>query len=296
MNTAVKPARTLPAFIRAPFVRLLLGILAVVVLVLVVQLAVTSLPVDRLIKNLGLALLTPPVAIWAYSTFVRLTEQRPVAELEPRGALKHLGLGALLGMLLLLLVVAVLAALGVFSIVGTGNLGALLIPFFIAAASAPFEELLFRGVLFRILEQGLGSWLGLLLSATIFGLLHLINENASIVGAVAVMLEAGIMLGAAFMATRRLWLPIGIHFAVNFMESGIFGIAVSGTQAREGLFKSRLVGSDLLTGGSFGIEGSIVTIAVGLGLSIYFLWLARRRDHFVAPPWRRASSPKTSAG
>ena len=89
------------------------------------------------------------------------------------------------------------------------------------------------------------------------------------------------------MATRRLWLPIGIHFAVNFVQSGIFGIAVSGNKAQDGLLKSNLNGPALLTGGSFGIEGSILTIAVGIALSIYFLWLARKQGNVVAPAWRR---------
>ena len=286
MNSAAS-TKPLPIFIRRPFVRLLLGLLAVMLPVLAVQLSVSALVLDRLVKSLLLALLTPPVAIWAYSTFVRLVENRPVVELGSRDALKELGVGALVGALLLLIVVAILAIAGAFSIGGTGTTGAMLIPLFIAFAGAPFEELVFRGVLFRLIEQSLGSWLALVISAVIFGGLHLINENATPFGAIAVMLQAGIMLGAAFMATRRLWLPIGIHFAGNFMQSGIFGIAVSGNKAHEGLFNSSLTGHDLLTGGSFGVEGSIVTIAVSLALSIYFLWLARKRGNTVAPAWRR---------
>jgi hypothetical protein len=289
MNTAAH-SKPLPTFISRPFVRLILGVLAVILPVVVVQLAVSALPLDRLIKNLLLALLTPPVAIWAYSTFVRLTESRHVEELGPRGALKELGVGTLVGALILLLVVAILASVGAFAIAGSGTMGTVLIPFFIAFAGAPFEELLFRGLLFRITEQGLGSWAALVISAVIFGGLHLLNENATVFGAVAVMLQAGLMLGAAFMATRRLWLPIGIHFAWNFMQSGIFGIAVSGGKAHDGLFKSTLTGPDLLTGGSFGVEGSIVTIALGLALSIYFLWLALRRGNIVPPPWRRPAA------
>jgi len=187
----------------------------------------------------------------------------------------------------LLVVVAILASLGAFAVIGTGTMGAVLIPLLIAFAGAPFEELVFRGVLFRIIEQGLGSWLALVISAVIFGGLHLLNENATVFGAIAVMLQAGLMLGAAFMATRRLWLPIGTHFAWNFMQSGVFGIAVSGNEPHDGLIKSSLTGPDILTGGSFGVEGSIVTIALGVALSIYLLWVARKRRNIVPPPWRR---------
>ncbi len=291
MNTSSAPVKAPRAFIRKPLGRFLLGILAVVLPVLVVQLSVAALPFDRLSKNLMLALLTPAVAIWAYSTFVRLAEQRQVTELEPRSAPKELGVGVLVGTLLFLVVVAILAAVGAFTILGTGSLGALLIPLLIAFAGAPFEELLFRGVLFRILEQGLGSWLALLISAVVFGGLHLINENATLFGAIAVMLQAGIMLAAVFMAARRLWLPIGIHFAWNFMQSGIFGIAVSRNPAEEGMLKSSLSGPDLLTGGSFGVEGSMVTIVLGVILSLYFLRRAQKRGAIMTPPWRRDAVP-----
>jgi hypothetical protein len=82
---------------RLPLVRLFLGLLAVVLPAVAVQLVISALPLDRLIKNMFLALLTPPVAIWAYSTFVRLTENRPVEELGPRRALQELGVGTLMG-------------------------------------------------------------------------------------------------------------------------------------------------------------------------------------------------------
>jgi membrane protease YdiL (CAAX protease family) len=194
------------------------------------------------------------------------------------------------GTLLFLAVVAILAAVGALTILEPAA-GAVLIPLFIAFAGAPFEELLFRGVLFRILEQGLGSWLALLISAVVFGGLHLINENATLVGAIAIILQAGLMLAAVFMAARQLWLPIGIHFAANFIQSGIFGIAVSGNPAQEGRLNSSLSGPDLLTGGSFGVEGSIVTIVLGATLSLYFLRLAQKRGTIMTPPWRRDAAP-----
>lgn len=274
-------------FFRWPFVRLVTGFLAVMLPVLVIQLGVAALPLDRLVRNLLLALLTPPVAIWAYVTFVHLTERRQVTELGRGGAAKELGTGILLGASLLVIVIAILAVLGAFEVVGTGTPRATLIPFFLAVAGAPFEEIVFRGVLFRIIEQEQGSWLALAISAVIFGGLHLINENATVFGAIAIMLQAGLMLGAAFMATRRLWLPIGIHFAGNFVQSGIFGLAVSGNKAQEGLLRSSLTGPELLTGGAFGVEGSIVTIAAGLALTVVFLWLARKGGKIVQPRWRR---------
>ena len=67
-----------------------------------------------------------------------------------------------------------------------------------------------------------------------------------------IVLEAGVLLGLAYAATRSLWLPIGLHFGWNFTEGGIFGASVSG-RAYHGMFKFSLSGSDILTGGAFGL-------------------------------------------
>ena len=95
----MKPTATtgpIPALIRRPMVRLLPGLLAVVLPVLAMQLAATALVSDRLTRNLFLAVLTPAAAIWAYSTYVRLGEQRQLVELEPSVALRELGVGSLM--------------------------------------------------------------------------------------------------------------------------------------------------------------------------------------------------------
>src|SRR3546814_4514721 len=91
-----------------------------------------------------------------------------------------------------------------------------------------------RGVIFRLIERWLGSWIALAISAALFGAGHLANPNASWFAAVCIALEAGIMLGAIYMVTRRLWAAVGIHAAWNFTQGGIYGIAISGldTQGR----------------------------------------------------------------
>ena len=107
----------------------------------------------------------------------------------------------------------------------------------------------------------LGTWLALLISALVFGLLHLANPNATLMAGLAIALEAGLMLAAAYLLTGRLWLSMGIHFAWNFTQGGIFGAAVSG-QTSSGIFSSVLQGPALLTGGDFGAEASVVAMVV----------------------------------
>lgn len=94
------------------------------------------------------------------------------------------------------------------------------------------------------------------------------------------------MLTAAYVATRRLWVPIGVHFGWNFAASGIFSTEVSGNDTPQGLLNSSMSGPELLTGGDFGPEGSVYAILFGVLVTIAFMWLAHRRGHVV--PRRRA--------
>ena len=120
-----------------------------------------------------------------------------------------------------------------------------------------------RGVVFRRLEQGLGTTIALVISAVLFGLMHAGNRGATWISTLAIVLESGVLLGLAYTATRSLWLPIGLHFGWNFTEGGIFGAAVSGGQ-NTGLIVAPLSGSPLITGGAFGPEASLAALIVSL--------------------------------
>jgi uncharacterized protein len=115
--------------------------------------------------------------------------------------------------------------------------------------------------------------------------LHLVNPGATLLNAAAISIEAGVLLAAAYMLTRRLWLCIGIHIAWNFTQGGIFSVAVSGGQSK-GLLRSNMVGPDWLTGGAFGAEASVVALAVCLAAGITLLVLAVKRGNVVSPGQR----------
>src|SRR3954471_14552398 len=122
-------------------------------------------------------------------------------------------------------------------------------------------------IFFRIVEESLGSVIALVASAALFGLLHAFNPGATLVSTVAIALEAGSILAAAYLLTRPLWMAIGLHAAWNFTEGGVFGASVSGS-APHGLLHSRFTGAPLLSGGGFGPEASIVAIVVCLTAGI----------------------------
>jgi uncharacterized protein len=267
-------------------------------LFIAIPFAVVALPfnlyvTDRLVKRLG-ALLLAAVVFIAYTSYVRSIEHRPATELSKPRAVRELGAGMLLGALLLALTIGVLAVLGVYQVTGSNGWAPVIatVPAFVLAAV--LEEVVMRGIVFRILEQWLGSWIALACSAALFGLLHLINPGATLLNAGAIMLEAGVMLAAAFMLTRRLWLCIGIHFAWNFTQGGIFSAAVSGG-VTTGLLQARFVGPQWLTGGAFGAEASVVAVVVCGAAGVLLLIAAIRRGHVIAYRAVRPGSTLTSA-
>lgn len=227
----------------------------------------------------------------AYLLYVRYVERRAPTELAAAGAVRELACGMLLGALLFSVTIGVLWAGGWYRVTGTNQWTTAAIPLLLAAGAAYVEELIVRGILFRNIEDMLGSWLALAITALLFGLAHIFNPHATLVSALAIALEAGVLLAAAYMVTRRLWLAIGTHFAWNFVQGGIFGVAVSGS-ASSGILRGELHGPPLLSGGSFGAEGSLIAVLVCLAAAIPLIALARRRGHVAPPMWRR---PLTTA-
>ena len=215
----------------------------------------------------------------------RLIERRNLAEigLGLRRFVMDWLKGAGVGAAYLCASVGILALLGGYRITGVAFAGealagGLLLHFFVGV----FEETLFRGILFRFLEEGFGSWVALTITALVFGFMHLSNPNATVWSASAIALEAGILFGAVYMATRSLWVAMGMHTAWNFLQGTIFGVAVSGVGApTDSLFKPVIQGNPWLTGGAFGIEASVIAVVLGLGLGIHLLVYAVRQKRIM---------------
>jgi membrane protease YdiL (CAAX protease family) len=282
MNTDLNlPASKIQKAVQFPLPRLIIGFLLVFLPVAMGQMVIISLSVSRLWRSILVMVITLPVALIAYRIFVRFIEHRKMTELDASGSIHEIAQGFLIGALFSSGITGILALAGSYRVLGMNSPEVLLPALFFAVSSAVFEEILFRGVFFKLIEQRLGSWIALVLSAAIFGGLHLLNKNATIVGVTAIMFQAGITMAAAFMLTRRLWLPIGIHFGWNFTQAGIFASAVSGNEAAQGLLRSTLTGPAWLTGGVFGVEASIVTGALGIAAGILFILRANKIGHII---------------
>ena len=160
---------------------------------------------------------------------------------------------------------------------GMGITGAIL------AVGAVNEELLFRGYPFQRLVEGWGPVSAVTVLSVLFGLMHLQNPDPTVLSTVNTML-AGVLLAVAYLRTRGLWLPIGLHFAWNFWMGPVLGFPVSGMEFPGGMLKAQAGEPAWLTGGSYGPEGSILTTVVVVAVTF---WLARTKRLGVSPAMRK---------
>jgi hypothetical protein len=232
-----------------------------------------------MLKNLLL-----PVALFAlYAMLVRVLEHRRADEIDFRRAWPTFLAGSLIGSALISVTVLALWALGMAHISnGTGFEGlanAVLAPL----VTAMGEELLFRVVLFGVLEQISGSLSAIVVSAALFGLSHAANPGAKPFVLATLSTEMGVMCALAYILSRNIWLAVGIHMGWNFTQGFVFGTLDSGLRDPHGFLHTTMTGPDLLTGGAFGLEGSIVTLGFSLVVCGVLYYLIRRGNNWRAP-------------
>jgi hypothetical protein len=231
-------------------------------------------------------------ALAAYLVLTLLIERRTPQELLSRTALPRLLAGLAAGVLLFSAIIGVLWLLGAYRVVGVNPhaqwVSALLM---VGIGAGVGEEIMFRGVLYRLVEEGLGSWAALIVSGLFFGAAHIGNPGATLWAGLAIAIEAGILFGLVFLLTRSLWICIGLHAAWNFTQGTVYGVPVSGFAA-DGWLVSVRNGPAWLTGGAFGAEASVVALCLCLLVSVVLLRVALRHHLLVPPAWRRSARPE----
>jgi membrane protease YdiL (CAAX protease family) len=258
-------------------------------LLLLFDLYLETYPPDPLSRGLAWFVVIPYLylaggvsSILIYYGLVAGFERRPVSELARPKSVRLMLAGALLGAGLVAIYHIVLIALGNASLQITGqSTGELMQSLRYAATlclgAAAGEEILFRGVLFRILEQSFGTSLSMALSALIFAAAHVTNPHFTITDMLEVS-AGGLMMATAYGATRRLWLPIGIHFGWDFGLGGLFSNPKD-LWGIKPLIDVHLQGADHLTGGAFtpdGPEDLVIALVVCLTAAGLFGWRAKR--------------------
>ena len=202
--------------------------------------------------------------------FIRFVDRKPLKSigLSLNGYKKDLYLGLGLGAGLITLGFLILFILGYLSVDGFSfPLGGIILYLILFVVVSLHEEIMMRGYILNNLMQSMNRYVALSLSSLVFMTIHLLNPNVSFLSVVNLFL-AGIVLGIYYLHKSNLWLPIGMHLTWNFFQGPVFGFEVSGIETKSIIGQS-IRGNELITGGSFGFEGSILATILILVMIIY---------------------------
>ena len=204
----------------------------------------------------------------------KLIYKRPVSQMgmSPRDWIRQMGLGCLVGFIAISLyaLIANISGNAVFSDINLTNFLTInMVTSFAYFISVGFyEEILCRGFMMTALKTTRKKWVIVAVPIVIFGVMHLLNPNISLLGFINIML-IGLAFTYMFIKTGALWMPIGFHIMWNFFQGNIYGIQVSGLDQASPLMKYSATGPDILTGGAFGAEGGLICTAIILALLAY---------------------------
>ena len=210
---------------------------------------------------------------------VKVIEKRSLSSIgfNKNNWLKKYSLGFLIGLVMMSIIVLILLLFGYITVeknpiqpVGVSAISSVLVILFGWIIQGATEEIVTRGWLLNVLSTKYNIGVGLLISSTLFGLMHLTNPNVNYIAVINIIL-VGLFYGLYVIKTNDLWSVCGMHSAWNFAQGNIFGFEVSGLDISVGtLIDLNLVENDFITGGVFGPEASIVATFVLL-LSIIIL-------------------------
>ncbi|MCM3001424.1 lysostaphin resistance A-like protein [Paenibacillus cellulositrophicus] len=264
------------SFWRFPIVWMIAGAIGIVLLNMIFQQLTEQ---GEGIVSLIFTLVMGFLALLVYKLTLTYLARRPTPEISRKRAGIEIVLGMLTGTIFIAGSACMIIALGGYSFqwASSADTSSVLIASIESAlGGAIVEELIFRGLMLQAIDKLGGKPLALAVTSLFFGVAHLGNPGATLWSGFAIALEAGVLLGSAFLWRRNLWFAIGLHFAWNAIE-GLLGIPVSGHPAT-GLFTVKVHGAALLTGGNFGLETSIVPVVISLLISIPMLMGAARNQ------------------
>jgi len=278
----------------SPLTKIIIGLIVCGGVVAIGQILIQKLlsltVINRDVKNLVEGTCIAILAIISYSVLYKIYEKRKITEFSTKNIGKNLIIGVILGVVLQSLTILVIYLKSGYTVISINPIVFIIPALAMAFTSAIFEETLFRGILFRIIEEKLGSYIALFISALIFGTLHLFNPNSSLIVGIGLAIQAGLLLAAAYIYSRNLWFPIAIHFAWNFTQGGIFGANVSGNGISKSLITSKIEGAEWFTGGAFGPEGSIQATFFCLIATIILLILSHKKREIIKPYWDKTAN------
>lgn len=240
------------------------------------RLLLEKIQLAEAIKNLIIALAEAGISLYAYIILFSRYEKRPISELSRAGFVKYSATGFATGLVLQSLFILVIYIIGTYTIEKINPVNYLL-PSFTTALTAGFvTELIFRGILFRIIEEKFGSVLAMTFMTLLFVVFHLNVEGATPISVLSTAMASGLLLSSVYILTRSLWFPIFLHFGWDFAEPGVFGAINPGNSIEQSLFSGRISGPELITGGQLGPQNSIQALIIITLTCVVVLWVAKR--------------------
>ena len=210
------------------------------------------------------------VLLASYYFLFRFYEKRNVTELSLKYLPKEFTSGLIFGFSIISLVILALYVLGYYSISSISNYNYFLKPFSILVGAALLEEIFYRGILYRILENWQGTFIALFIMALLFELPHTFNENTTLLSFLLGVIF-GLTHGLMFTYTKRIWLPFAFHLGWNFAQP-FYGSNLSGLEDLGSVIKAKFEGPKLLIGTNYGVEDSIISVIFLSIICIAFLY------------------------
>lgn len=212
------------------------------------------------------------ILLYAYRFWMNFLEKRDPVETSFSRLWPDVRLGFGIGFLYFVAITLTMIVIGCYSVEGINiDIEQILQNFFMMIVVAIGEEIVFRGIIYRMIADRYNMYVALVVSALLFGFLHFPNPGATVWSSFAISIEAGIMLGLAYSYRQSLWVPIGIHLSWNFSQGQIFGYAVSGMDIPSPIIQPVISGHELITGGAFGAEASVIAVVISFVIS-YLLY------------------------
>ncbi len=249
------------------------GIILLIIYSTILSLGVyTASESDSYLINIPIFLITAVVLLLLYNLLIRYVEANDACKIAPRKDISSIGNGLFIGFSYFIIVTVTMSLCGYYHIKSIQfDWEKQLFSFTLFFLVAVSEEIFFRGILFHMINRRWNIWAALVISALIFGGLHIFNDNATLWSSIAIAIEAGSLLGAAYAYSKNIWLPIGIHWIWNYTQGNILGFPVSGEDNVTSIITPEISGPQWLTGGSFGAEASVISAVIGLLISLWFI-------------------------
>jgi membrane protease YdiL (CAAX protease family) len=285
------PKSAMGKILQFPLVRIVIVALFILPYLLIrnnfiADLVASSTGVLHFVFVIGDAALSLCIMFLLYRLYAKWIEKREAVEIAISKSLSEWGSGFLVSFGLVGFMVLLMVILGYYRIDRMDSPEILIEAFVFFGMGSFVQVLAFRLVLFRLSEELFGSWLAFILIAAIFGVAHLRNPEAGVWSTVSLIL-GDVLLFAAFIYTRRIWLVWGLHWGWNFFQDGVFGMPNSGVTELVSWIQPVIQGPEWITGGLFGIETSYVAFFLSLVVGLIILKMAVDKKQIVLPSWKK---------